>query len=79
MKSISIEQLNRIAGYVGAGEGEPVTYSQDDATRTWCVKVGGSRYYGDSLGEAFDKALKAADEYHANAYDMKPARGPEDI
>jgi hypothetical protein len=70
MNSISFNQLHRIAGYIEAGEGESVTYMQDDATKCWSVKVGNLTYHASSLNEAFEAALSAADKYYAQEYDM---------
>ena len=48
--------LRDTCGYIENGGGNTVTIYQDDATRTWTVKVGKSSYYGDSLEEAIHKA-----------------------
>jgi len=76
VKVITMQQLHRIAGYIEAGEGVAVAFSQDDATKTWLVRVGedGAYFTGNTLGEAFEAALADANAYHKNTYDMGPAK-----
>lgn len=58
-----VERLRILCGYVENGSDTAVTVFQDDATTTWCVRVGlafsstARRYYGSSMDEAFAKAF----------------------
>jgi hypothetical protein len=59
-----LAQLRRLCGYVEDGSNTVVTISQDDATRTWCVRTGhalGTQrdYYGDTFEAAIDAAAKS--------------------
>lgn len=69
-------RLHRICGYVEAGEGEPLVVCQDDATKGWTVSVGANPlnrqvYRGDTLLAALDVALREANHYHLDAYQME--------
>lgn len=50
--------LRELCGYVEDGSCQPVTISQDDATRSWVVSVNDRPYvHGDTFDAAIDAAL----------------------
>lgn len=49
--------LKRLCGYVENGSNTTVSIHQDDATKNWIVYVGKKWYYGNTFGEAIDKAI----------------------
>ncbi len=54
--ALTIKRLEEACGYVEDGSHTTVTISQDDATRSWVVKVGRRSFYGNSLREALKTA-----------------------
>jgi len=48
--------LRALLGYVEDGSHDTVTISQDDATKTWAVRVGKYTYCADSLDQALTNA-----------------------
>lgn len=58
--------LRDLLGHVQDGSAEPVTISQDDATKNWHVRVGSGMpykvFYGSSLEEALRQAVTKTPE-----------------
>lgn len=55
-----LQTLRELCGYLQDGSDTVVHVFQDDATRTWVVKVGEHQHhFGDSLGQALDAARVA--------------------
>ena len=48
-------KLKQLAGYVQDGSDETVKLFQDDATKSYFVKVGDESHYGSSFEEALSK------------------------
>jgi hypothetical protein len=56
---MNLNEIEQLCGYVGDGSDVTLTISQDDATRTWIVKVGKASYTGRSMRDALREAYKA--------------------
>lgn len=50
--------LRNCLGYIENGTNDTVTIFQDDATRTFHVRVGNRSYWGNSLIDALNKAAE---------------------
>lgn len=58
-KALALNNLRELMGYVENGSETDVKLYQDDATRTYHVKVGKEDHWGDTLLEAIEKAYVA--------------------
>jgi hypothetical protein len=50
--------LRELMGYIEAGEGDTVKLFQDDATKSFFVKVGNKSYFADSFKSAIGEAVQ---------------------
>jgi hypothetical protein len=55
-KAISYDAIRECCGYVENGTDSSFSISQDDATRTWVVRVGKETFHGDSFAQAIHEA-----------------------
>lgn len=59
MQGIEIlAQLRQLCGYVENGTDTVVSVFQDDATKSWTVKVGKQSYIADTMPRAFEMAVE---------------------
>lgn len=56
---IYLDDLRELCGHVEDGSAVTLLISQDEATKTWVVKVGNTSYYGGTIGKAVKNALLA--------------------
>lgn len=64
MEKELFEMIENMMGYVGNGTQTSVTLSQDDATWTYCVRVGKKEYHGQTLNVAIRKAYSCEKQEH---------------
>lgn len=60
---ITLNDINRLCGFVQNGSNEVLKIYQDEATRTWHVSRGNRAYWGDSLRQALDNALMDVEDF----------------
>lgn len=63
MDNDTIDRLRELAGYIENGTDTTVTFFQDDATRSWVVKVGNKSFRDYSLREALMAAYDAVKQF----------------
>lgn len=62
LKVKALDNLKRCLGYVENGTETTVTIYQDDATRSYIVRVGNRQYWGESLFQALESAAVDQEE-----------------
>jgi hypothetical protein len=55
-KALSYDAIRECCGYVENGTDSSFSISQDDATRSWVVRVGKETFHGDSFSQAIYSA-----------------------